>query len=234
MLISFLIFQISTNVAIVPVFATTVNATISRAHSNASAAAATLWHPAVTLVLILTSVNAITTFATTELVSTLSVLTNAIVIPVSNSVPTTIAPVSLKVIFKNYATLHHLKLNSRFFPLLKDVDECRLLLGICRNGRCRNTVGSFSCECADGYTLTGDGQNCRDINECTEVNCFILKILRISYEFTLFLAPWNMSSSGQMSEFDGIICVLLSSRIRIDAARWQYLRRWRKTTISIF
>lgn len=211
-----------------------MNATISRAHSNASAAAATLWHPAVTLVLILTSVNAIPTFATTELVSTLSVLTNAIVIPVSNSVPTTIAPVSLKVIFKNYATLHHLKLNSRFFPLLKDVDECRLLLGICRNGRCRNTVGSFSCECADGYTLTDDGQNCRDINECTEVNCFILKILRISYEFTLFLAPWNMSSSGQMSEFDGIICVLLSSRIRIDAARWQYLRRWRKTTISIF
>ena len=81
-----------------------------------------------TLVLILTSVKAITTFATTELVSTLSVLTNALVIPVSNSVPTTIAPVSLKVIFKNYATLHHLKFNSRFFPLLKDVDECRLFV----------------------------------------------------------------------------------------------------------
>jgi len=53
----------------------------------------------VTLVLILTSVNAIPTFATTELVSTLSVLTNAIVIPVSNSVPTTIAPMLTSVVY---------------------------------------------------------------------------------------------------------------------------------------
>ena len=127
MLISFLIFQISTNVAIVPVLAITVNATISRAHSNASAAAATLWHPAVTLVLILTSVNAIPTFATTELVSTLSVLTNAIVIPVLNSVPTTIAPVSFKVIFKNYTTLHHwikLPFFSRSWKMLTSVVYC--------------------------------------------------------------------------------------------------------------
>ena len=41
-----------------------------------------------------------------------------------------------------------------------------------------------------------------------------------------------MSSPGQMSELDGIICMLLSSRIWIDAW-WQYLRRYRKTTISI-
>lgn len=40
---------------------------------------------------------------------------------------------------------------------------------LCRNGRCRNTVGSFNCDCADGYALSPDRQNCRDIDECVEV-----------------------------------------------------------------
>lgn len=29
--------------------------------------------------------------------------------------------------------------------------------------------GSFTCECQDGYRLTEDGRNCRDVNECEEV-----------------------------------------------------------------
>jgi len=40
---------------------------------------------------------------------------------------------------------------------------------LCRNGRCRNTIGGFVCECADGYVLAQDGQHCRDIDECHEV-----------------------------------------------------------------
>lgn len=41
---------------------------------------------------------------------------------------------------------------------------------LCRNGRCRNTIGAFNCECADGYVLAQDGQHCRDIDECHEVS----------------------------------------------------------------
>ena len=51
-----------------------------------------------------------------------------------------------------------------------DINECKELVALCRNGRCRNTEGSFTCECADGYTLTPDGEHCRDVNECTEVS----------------------------------------------------------------
>lgn len=40
---------------------------------------------------------------------------------------------------------------------------------VCRNGRCRNTVGSFRCECAPGYALSGDARNCRDVDECSEL-----------------------------------------------------------------
>ena len=39
---------------------------------------------------------------------------------------------------------------------------------VCRNGRCVNTKGSFTCDCADGYEVTEDGQNCKDIDECLD------------------------------------------------------------------
>ena len=32
--------------------------------------------------------------------------------------------------------------------------------GICDNGRCVNAQGGFKCECNQGYTLDGVGQNC--------------------------------------------------------------------------
>lgn len=50
-----------------------------------------------------------------------------------------------------------------------DIDECRMLMGICRNGRCVNTIGSFICKCRTGYRLTDDERSCRDINECVEI-----------------------------------------------------------------
>lgn len=40
---------------------------------------------------------------------------------------------------------------------------------LCRNGRCKNTEGSFHCDCSEGYALTADGEHCKDIDECKEV-----------------------------------------------------------------
>jgi hypothetical protein len=42
-----------------------------------------------------------------------------------------------------------------------DIDECRTVPGICRNGRCKNTIGSFACQCQPGYDLTADRKSCR-------------------------------------------------------------------------
>lgn len=53
--------------------------------------------------------------------------------------------------------------------LIVDIDECVMMPHLCRNGRCKNTIGSFHCECADGYILNGDAQHCKDIDECKEV-----------------------------------------------------------------
>lgn len=48
-----------------------------------------------------------------------------------------------------------------FLMFLADIDECSTLVGVCRNGRCINTIGGFSCDCIPGYTPTPDKTRCR-------------------------------------------------------------------------
>ncbi|XP_060068909.1 fibrillin-2-like [Ylistrum balloti] len=48
----------------------------------------------------------------------------------------------------------------------KDINECMLYPGICSNGMCQNTFGSFVCTCNQGFALDNTGFNCTDIDEC--------------------------------------------------------------------
>lgn len=41
-----------------------------------------------------------------------------------------------------------------------DINECEVFPGVCTNGRCLNTQGSFRCECAEGLTLDSTGRTC--------------------------------------------------------------------------
>uniref|UniRef100_A0A674K3X4 Fibrillin 3 n=1 Tax=Terrapene triunguis TaxID=2587831 RepID=A0A674K3X4_9SAUR len=45
----------------------------------------------------------------------------------------------------------------------EDVNECDVFPGVCPNGRCMNTAGSFRCECPEGLTLDGTGRMCVDV-----------------------------------------------------------------------
>lgn len=75
---------------------------------------------------------------------------------------------------------------------------------LCRNGRCRNTIGGFVCECADGYVLAQDGQHCRDIDECDEVyrftDSFFILLVTTEWTCTFLLIPTilDMSYNRQM------------------------------------
>ncbi|XP_078600661.1 fibrillin-2-like isoform X3 [Branchiostoma floridae x Branchiostoma japonicum] len=48
----------------------------------------------------------------------------------------------------------------------QDINECVMFPSLCHHGRCRNTIGSFRCECEEGYDLDHAGRNCTDIDEC--------------------------------------------------------------------
>ena len=50
--------------------------------------------------------------------------------------------------------------SDRQYRLISDLNECVLFPGICTNGRCINTDGSYRCECAPGYVLDSSGRNC--------------------------------------------------------------------------
>lgn len=47
---------------------------------------------------------------------------------------------------------------------ISDVNECLESPGICSNGQCINTDGSFRCECPMGYNLDYTGVRC--VGEC--------------------------------------------------------------------
>ena len=42
----------------------------------------------------------------------------------------------------------------------KDENECRTKPGICENGRCVNTIGSYRCECNEGFQSSSSGTEC--------------------------------------------------------------------------
>lgn len=41
-----------------------------------------------------------------------------------------------------------------------DENECRSKPGICPNGRCVNTVGSYRCDCNEGFQTSPSGTEC--------------------------------------------------------------------------
>ncbi|XP_018618781.2 fibrillin-1-like [Scleropages formosus] len=50
----------------------------------------------------------------------------------------------------------------------QDIDECRVMGNLCRNGQCVNTLGSYKCICKLGYTADITQTTCVDVDECSQ------------------------------------------------------------------
>ncbi|XP_041837926.1 fibrillin-1 isoform X2 [Melanotaenia boesemani] len=50
----------------------------------------------------------------------------------------------------------------------RDIDECRVMGNLCKNGQCINTAGSYRCVCKTGYTTDITGTLCVDVDECSQ------------------------------------------------------------------
>lgn len=82
------------------------------------------------------------------------------------------------------------------FVIVIDVNECIENPGICTNGLCINTDGSFRCECPMGYNLDYTGITCVGmyhlLSEPEEVSlyspetCFFLRVKTFSIQFNVF------------------------------------------------
>lgn len=55
---------------------------------------------------------------------------------------------------------HSLFLNVFHCHCFTDRNECTEIPGICANGRCENTEGSFTCICQEGYKLNNERSFC--------------------------------------------------------------------------
>lgn len=44
-----------------------------------------------------------------------------------------------------------------FVSALPDIDECQYFQGICAKGNCVNTIGSYQCECDQGFKEGREG-----------------------------------------------------------------------------
>ena len=50
-----------------------------------------------------------------------------------------------------------------------NIDECSIMRGVCGNGTCVDTEGSFKCQCDAGFeTRPPMTQVCMDVDECAE------------------------------------------------------------------
>uniref|UniRef100_A0A3B1JMS0 Fibrillin 1 n=1 Tax=Astyanax mexicanus TaxID=7994 RepID=A0A3B1JMS0_ASTMX len=47
--------------------------------------------------------------------------------------------------------------------ICEDVNECEVFPGVCINGKCVNTLGSFICQCPTGMTVDASGRTCIDL-----------------------------------------------------------------------
>ncbi|KAG0426053.1 hypothetical protein HPB47_026819, partial [Ixodes persulcatus] len=50
--------------------------------------------------------------------------------------------------------------------VIDDVDECQGM--VCQEGQCTNTIGSFVCQCYNGFRYDPNLMTCEDVDECKE------------------------------------------------------------------
>ena len=51
-----------------------------------------------------------------------------------------------------------------FKSVVTKINECKIVDGICQNGKCMDVDDGFRCMCDAGYKLSMDGKQCKGID----------------------------------------------------------------------
>ncbi|XP_053611318.1 fibrillin-2-like isoform X2 [Plodia interpunctella] len=86
--------------------------------------------------------------------------------------------------------------DGNFIPGHVDVNECSAFPGLCGHGRCRNLMGSFTCDCYRGYEKGPKNHSCVDVNECEIIDdvCGSGECRNTEGSFTCHCHPGHKSS----------------------------------------
>ena len=102
-----------------------------------------------------------------------------------------------------------------------DEDECKTGKPCHDKATCKNTVGSFECNCFPGYRSVGDyeGYNCADIVEC--LTCYDIEknpvyvISEYADLFTEYNCPSELSSDTNCQQDSEVRWLQLSYQVAI-------------------
>lgn len=77
--------------------------------------------------------------------------------------------------------------NNKFIVKIcfSDIDECRTIPDLCKNGLCINTLGSYRCVCNKGYKADKSGTQC--VGKYSQVLSIVGKIL-IEWDIYIFIS----------------------------------------------
>lgn len=76
-----------------------------------------------------------------------------------------------------------------------DLNECAVKPGICKNGRCENTVGSYRCKCDQGFLANPTQTECIGKELVSDHIFFILSLIS-----TFLVSYGNISNSPHLSK----------------------------------
>lgn len=80
------------------------------------------------------------------------------------------------------------------YLFVTDIDECLTIVGICGEGNCLNTKGSYSCTCPDGFTSTDRRSGCQGIITHYSQNTNINGKSSFMWFYELYASEWDRSS----------------------------------------
>lgn len=71
---------------------------------------------------------------------------------------------------------------------MPDVDECQVFAGLCINGKCINTPGSFFCQCPPGMTVDVSGRTCIGVyRTCASTDSISVSCVLVYFSSSCFM-----------------------------------------------
>lgn len=79
------------------------------------------------------------------------------------------------------------------FLVCADLNECVAKPGVCKNGRCENTVGSYGCKCDQGFVANPTQTECIGEEAVSDHLFFLLSLI-----YTFLVSYWNTTNSSPL------------------------------------